>query len=39
MIAEVLGQLAPRDIPNDMAEKVDTHCCVRAQKVLQLARL
>ena len=39
MITEILGQLAPGDIPDDMTEKVDTHCCVRAQKVLQVARL
>ena len=39
MITEVLGQLAPRDIPDNMTEKVNTQCCVRAQKVLQLARL
>ena len=39
MITKILGQLAPRDIPDDMTEKVDTQCCVRAQKVLQLARL
>ena len=39
MITKILGQLAPRDVPDNMTEKMDTHCCVRAQKVLQLARL
>lgn len=38
MITEVLGQLAPRDVPDNMTEKVDAHCRVRTQRVLQLVR-
>lgn len=38
MITQILGQMAPRDVPNNMTKKVDAHCCVRTQEVLQLVR-
>ena len=34
MITEIPGQLAPRNFPDNVTEKMDAQCCVRTQKVL-----